>query len=36
VGWETAEALLNDSGFTSVERHLLPHDPMNVWFVSQA
>jgi hypothetical protein len=34
--WETAEALLNDSGFTSVERHVLPHDPMNVWFVSQA
>lgn len=34
-GWEAAEALLNDSGFTSVERHVLPHDPMNVWFVSK-
>ncbi len=35
-GWETAEALLNESGFASAERHVLPHDPMNVWFVSRA
>ena len=35
-GWETAEALLKESGFASVERHVLPHDPMNVWFVSKA
>ena len=34
-GWETAEAMLKAAGFTSVERHILPHDPMNVWFVSQ-
>lgn len=35
-GWEAAEALLQESGFASVERHVLPHDPMNVWFVSRA
>lgn len=34
-GWETAEAMLARAGFSSVERKLLPHDPMNVWFVSQ-
>jgi 2-polyprenyl-3-methyl-5-hydroxy-6-metoxy-1,4-benzoquinol methylase len=34
-GWETAEAMLADAGFVRVERHVLPHDPMNVWFVSQ-
>lgn len=34
-GWETAEAMLRAAGFTSVERHVLPHDPMNVWFVSR-
>lgn len=34
-GWETAEALLREAGFASVERHVLPHDPMNVWFVSR-
>jgi len=34
-GWETAEAMLRRVGFTSVERKLLPHDPMNVWFVSR-
>lgn len=34
-GWETAEAMLREAGFTSVERHVLPHDPMNVWFVSR-
>lgn len=33
-GWETAEAMLRDAGFDPVERHVLPHDPMNVWFVS--
>ena len=35
-GWETAERTLHDAGFTSVERHVLPHDPMNVWFVARA
>jgi 2-polyprenyl-3-methyl-5-hydroxy-6-metoxy-1,4-benzoquinol methylase len=34
-GWETAEAMLRRSGFVTVERHLLAHDPMNVWFVSR-
>jgi SAM-dependent methyltransferase len=33
-GWETAQALLEQAGFTRVERRILPHDPMNVWFVS--
>ena len=34
-GWETAERMLNEAGFATIERHTLPHDPMNVWFVSQ-
>jgi 2-polyprenyl-3-methyl-5-hydroxy-6-metoxy-1,4-benzoquinol methylase len=34
-GWETAEGTLRNAGFTTVERHVLPHDPMNVWFVSR-
>jgi len=34
-GWETAEAMLRGAGFESVTRHVLPHDPMNVWFVSE-
>ncbi len=34
-GWETAEAMLHDAGFSTIERHVLPHDPMNVWFVSR-
>ena len=33
-GWETAEAMLREAGFASVARHVLPHDPMNVWFVA--
>lgn len=33
-GWETAEAMLRKAGFASIERHVLPHDPTNVWFVS--
>ena len=33
-GWETAETFLRHAGFTSVARHVLPHDPLNVWFVS--
>jgi 2-polyprenyl-3-methyl-5-hydroxy-6-metoxy-1,4-benzoquinol methylase len=33
-GWETAQALLEQAGFAWVERRLLAHDPMNVWFVS--
>lgn len=35
-GWETAEAMLKSAGFASVERHVLPHDPMNVWFVARS
>ncbi|WP_404402809.1 class I SAM-dependent methyltransferase [Pelagibacterium halotolerans] len=35
-GWETAQAMLENAGFSTVERHVLPHDPMNVWFVSRA
>lgn len=34
-GWETAERMLGEAGFSSVERHVLPHDPMNVWFVAR-
>jgi len=35
-GWETAEALLGEAGFADVARHVLAHDPMNVWFVARA
>lgn len=34
-GWETAERFLREAGFARIERHVLPHDPMNVWFVSR-
>jgi SAM-dependent methyltransferase len=34
-GWETAEAMLRQAGFSKVERNVLPHDPMNVWFVAR-
>jgi len=34
-GWETAQGMLQDAGFASVKRHVLPHDPMNVWFLSR-
>ena len=34
-GWETAEAMLLEAGFARPERHVLPHDPMNVWFVAR-
>jgi 2-polyprenyl-3-methyl-5-hydroxy-6-metoxy-1,4-benzoquinol methylase len=34
-GWETAEAMLHEAGFSDVARHVLPHDPMNVWFVAR-
>lgn len=34
-GWETAEAMLREAGFPNVDRHILPHDPMNVWFVAR-
>lgn len=35
-GWETAQEMLHRAGFREVERHVLPHDPMNVWFVARA
>jgi SAM-dependent methyltransferase len=34
-GWETAERFLREAGFDRVERHVLSHDPMNVWFVAR-
>lgn len=34
-GWETAERMLLDTGFAPVTRHVLEHDPMNVWFVAR-
>ncbi|WP_296810306.1 class I SAM-dependent methyltransferase [Thiocapsa sp.] len=34
-GWETAEGMLREAGFAGIDRHVLPHDPMNVWFVSR-
>jgi SAM-dependent methyltransferase len=34
-GWETAERMLRAAGFAAPERHVLPHDPMNVWFVAR-
>ena len=34
-GWETAEQMLREAGFDQVRREVLPHDPMNVWFVAR-
>jgi len=34
LGWETALDMLNAAGSKTVERHVLQHDPMNVWFVA--
>jgi 2-polyprenyl-3-methyl-5-hydroxy-6-metoxy-1,4-benzoquinol methylase len=34
-GWETALAMLQAAGFSEIRRQVLPHDPMNVWFVSR-
>ncbi|MGM0586561.1 MAG: class I SAM-dependent methyltransferase [Pseudomonadota bacterium] len=34
-GWETAERMLREAGFETVERTVLEHDPMNVWFVAR-
>jgi hypothetical protein len=33
-GWETAQQMLEEAGYASVKRHVLPHDPMNVWFLA--
>ncbi|MGI9353396.1 MAG: class I SAM-dependent methyltransferase [Rhizobiaceae bacterium] len=34
-GWETAQSMLESAGFADISKTVLPHDPMNVWFVSQ-
>ena len=34
-GWETALEMLRSANFQDVSNHVLPHDPMNVWFVSR-
>jgi hypothetical protein len=34
-GWETAQAMLEQAGFAQVERRLMEHDPMNVWFINR-
>lgn len=34
-GWETAQACLEEAGFAKVTKHIMPHDPMNVWFVAR-
>lgn len=34
-GWETARQMLEQAGFAGIARHVLPHDPVNVWFVSE-
>lgn len=34
-GWETADRMIRNAGFESAERHVLPHDAMNVWFVNR-
>jgi hypothetical protein len=33
-GWETALEMLGNAGFVDIRRNVLPHDPMNVWFVA--
>ncbi len=34
-GWETEQRMLREAGFAIVQRRVLPHDPMNVWFLSR-
>lgn len=34
-GWETAQSMLQRAGYADIQRHSLPHDPMNVWFVAR-
>ncbi len=34
-GWETARSMLEAAGFASIEKRLLEHDPLNVWFISR-
>lgn len=33
-GRETAQGMLRAAGFSGIRENVLPHDPMNVWFVS--
>lgn len=35
-GWETARDMLHAAGFETVRRHVLAHDPMNVWFLASS
>ena len=35
-GRETAERMMREAGLATVACHVLPHDPMNVWFVARA
>ena len=32
-GWETAPRMLDEAGLQDSVRRVLPHDPMNAWFV---
>ena len=34
-GWETALEMLQQAGFGVIDKHVLPHDTMNVWFVAR-
>jgi 2-polyprenyl-3-methyl-5-hydroxy-6-metoxy-1,4-benzoquinol methylase len=34
-GWETALEMLQHAGFGVIDKHVLPHDTMNVWFVAR-
>lgn len=34
-GWQTALRMLKAAGYADVQKHILSHDPMNVWFVSR-
>lgn len=34
-GRETAEEMLHEAGFSEIDSHVFPHDPMNIWFISR-
>lgn len=34
-GWELAEIMLKEAGFSTIDRHTLPHDPFNMYVVSR-
>lgn len=33
-GWETALGMLEKAGFATIDKRVLEHDPINVWFIS--